>query len=78
MDPAAFKRSKKAVYGRYIRMLNRPDSIANAMAGAYFSGLDVYDLLEIAAGATLEEAQRRLAEDYKTEYAALSVISPLD
>ncbi len=74
----AFERGKKAVYSRYIRMLNRPDSIANAMVGAHFSGLGLYDLLEAAANATLEEAQRRLAEDYRTEYAALSVISPLD
>ncbi len=78
MDPAAFERSKKAVYGRYVRMLNRPDSIANVMTGAYFSGLGLYDLLDAAASATLAQAQQRLAEDYRTECAALSVISPLD
>ncbi|MDD3193305.1 MAG: pitrilysin family protein [Oscillospiraceae bacterium] len=78
IDPAAFERCKKSVYGRYIRMLNRPDSIANAMTGAHFSGLDIYDLLEIAGSATLEQAQCRLMEDYRTEYAALSVISPQD
>ena len=78
IDPEAFARSKKAVYGRYVRMLNRPDSIANAMTSAYFSGLDLYDLLDIVADATLEQAQKRLAEDYRTDCAALSVISPLD
>lgn len=78
MDPAAFERSKRAVYGRYVRMLNRPDSIANVMTGAYFSGLDLYDLLETAASATIEQAQQRLAEDYRTECAALSVITPVD
>ena len=78
IDPAAFERGKKAVYGRYIRMLNRPDSIANAMVGAHFSGLGLYDLLEIAANATQEQAQQRLTEDYRTENASLSVISPLD
>ncbi|MGN0626196.1 MAG: EF-P 5-aminopentanol modification-associated protein YfmH [Oscillospiraceae bacterium] len=78
MDPAAFERGKKAVYGRYIRMLNRPDSIANAMVGAHFSGLGLYDLLEIAANATQEQAQQRLTEDYRTENVSLSVISPLD
>ena len=78
IDPAAFEWGKKAVYGRYIRMLNRPDSIANAMVGAHFSGLGLYDLLEIAANATQEQAQQRLTEDYRTENASLSVISPLD
>lgn len=78
IDPAAFERGKKAVYGRYIRMLNRPDSIANAMVGAHFSGLGLYDLLEIAANATQEQAQQRLTEDYRTENASLSVISPQD
>lgn len=78
IDPAAFERGKKAVYGRYIRMLNRPDSIANAMVGAHFSGLGLYDLLEIAANATQEQAQQRLTEDYRTENASLSMISPLD
>ena len=48
------------------------------MTSAYFSGLDLYDLLDIVADATLEQAQKRLAEDYRTDCAALSVISPLD
>lgn len=78
IDPAAFERGKKAVYGRYVRMLNRPDSIANVMTGTYFSGLDLYDLLDTAASSTIEQAQKRLIEDYRTEYAALSVITPLE
>lgn len=78
VEPEAFERSRKAVYGRYIRMLNRVDSVANALAGTYFSGLELYDLLEIVSQANLEQITRRLAEDYKTEYACLSVISPIE
>ena len=78
IDEKAFARSKKAVYGRYVRMLNRPDSIANAMTGTHFAGLGIYDLVEAVAAATPEQIEARLREDYRTEYSSLSVISPLE
>ncbi len=78
IDPEAFLRCKKAVYSRYIRIFERPDSVANALFDTYFAGMDLYDLLDVVNNSTLQQVQRRFLDAYKPERSALSVILPLD
>lgn len=76
VPPEDFERAKKAMYGRYISMYSRAESIAGLMTQAHFSGADVYDVLEMAAGSTLEQLTQRLAA-YDNEKSAISIVKPV-
>lgn len=69
-----FERVKKSTYGRYLGLFNKPDSVASAMSNCYFSGIDIYEMVEIVANATKEELIQRLNEDFCTEYSSLSIV----
>ncbi len=78
IDPEAFRRCKKATYGRYIGMFSRVDSVASLMVLCHFAGLDsMYDLLDMAKELTLEDLETRLREDMDPRYSALSVVNPV-
>ncbi len=77
IDPEAFKRCKKASYGRYIGMFARVEAIAGLLMLAHFSGVDMYTLPDMVANATLEQLTRRLNSDFNTEHSTLSVILPI-
>jgi len=74
IDEAAFKRCKKALYGRYIGMYGRVDSMAGLLLTAHFSGIEAYELLDVIAAATLESLQNRLAVSLNPEKCALSIV----
>ena len=44
------------------------------MSNCYFSGIDIYEMVEIVANATKEELIQRLNEDFCTEYSSLSIV----
>ena len=78
IDPEAFRRCKKATYGRYIGMFSRVDSVAGLLTLTHFAGMEnLYDLLEAVKELTLPELTRRLEEDFDPRYSALSVINPM-
>ena len=70
-----FQRAKKAMYGRYISMYSKVESVASVMIQAHFSGLKLYDILDCVAQATREELLAHL-KDYDNARSALSVVSP--
>lgn len=76
IDPEDFERAKKTMYGRYISMYSRAESIAGLMTQAHFSGVDVYDVLEMAADATLEQLTERLST-YDNDKSAISIVRPV-
>lgn len=76
IDPAVFARCKKAIYGRYMKMLGRSDSIAHALTSSYFSGLGIYELIDEVSAATADKLIARIMTDYPTEHGCLSVITP--
>ena len=77
IDPGAFRRCKKATYGRYIGMFSRVESVASLMMGSYFAGLEnMYELLDWVRNLTLPELEQRLREDLDPRYSALSVVNP--
>ncbi|MBC8545543.1 insulinase family protein [Clostridiaceae bacterium NSJ-31] len=76
VDAAAFARCKKAIYGRYIRMLSYVDDIASAMLQAHFSNFELYELLDVIADCEIETLNARLRDNFAREYSALSVVAP--
>ena len=75
IDWDAFERSRRAIYGRYLGMYARVDSVASLMLTTQFGGADMYTVLEAAAGATYEMLTARLLEAFDPERSALSVVT---
>lgn len=75
IDPDAFDRSRRAIYGRYLGMYARVDSVASLMLTTQFGGADMYAVLEAAAGVTREVLEARLKEAFDPERSALSVVT---
>ena len=73
----AFERCRKATYGRYIRMLNRVDDVANALVQSHFCEFTIYELIDLIADCTAETLNKRLCENFAREHSALSVIQPV-
>lgn len=73
---ALFTCARRAVYGRYIGMYTRPESVASLLLGAHFAGGEMYDLLETVASATPQELQQRLKESFDCERTSLSIVYP--
>jgi len=77
IDPAAFERSKKAMYGRLISSLNSVDNIANAMAGLAFADQELFEYIDLVAAAEINSVQARLKTELQLEYSALSIVKPI-
>ena len=78
IDPEAFQRAKKALYGRNIAALNSVDNIANSMAVFAFAGRELYSYIDELANAKLDSVQKRLEEALDPAYSALSVVYRVD
>ena len=78
IDPEAFQRAKKALYGRNVAALNSVDNIANSMAVFAFAGRELYSYIDELANAKLDSVQKRLEEALDPAYSALSVVYPVD
>lgn len=76
IDPQAFSRARKAVYGRNIMALNSAEAIANAMTSATFRGEELFRYIDRVAEVSLEDVQRCLEEHLLPQHAVLSVIFP--
>lgn len=77
IDEEAFRRSKKAVYGRTLSMLNSAENIANAIVQFAFSERELYSYLDAVVSATPQSVAKRLENELLTEYSALSVVTPI-
>jgi predicted Zn-dependent peptidase len=77
-ETAAFEAAKKAYYGSLIWDLNRAESYASNMLISAFDGLTAYDLLEIVAGITMADIQKRLHSQFDTTKCAISIINPIN
>ena len=76
IDPAAFERAKRKLYGRMVMGYNDIDDTANLLMNLHFNGYEPFAELEVCKALTLEKAQQRLAV-LKDGSSALSVISPI-
>ncbi len=78
IDPEAFERIRRKLYGRAVMSFNDIDEIANDLVGAHFDGVGVFDDIEIYRTVTLEDVTEILNNTMRPEYAALSVINPIE
>lgn len=78
LNPDAFERSKKAIYGNMIASLNSVDNIANAMAALAFADHELFQYIDLIAKADISSVQSRLNTQLRPEYAALSIVKPID
>lgn len=72
----AFTQSKRAVYGRYIGMYARVESVASVMLLSEFSDINMYELLDIAANVTKEQLEARLKKSFDVSKTAISIVLP--
>ena len=59
-----------------MRSSERVTGVATSLFNCHFPGVEMYDLLEIAANATPESVIERVKSAYGAENSALSVIRP--
>ena len=78
IDPEAFERIRRKLYGRAVMSFNDIDEIANDLVGAHFDGVGVFDDIEIYRTVTLEDVTEILNNTMRPDYAALSVINPIE
>lgn len=70
-----FARAKKAVYGRYIGMYGKVDSLAGLMIATYFADdISVYSLIDVVAGLTQDALESRLSVAFDVNKAAVSIV----
>ena len=77
VDPEAFNRSKRKLYGSFVGDYNSISSMARRISHLSFGGNKPFDELKICSEITLKDVQKRL-EVIKNEYSALSVIKPVE
>ncbi len=71
-----FNAAKRTVYGHYMRSSERVTGVAMSLFNCHFPGVDMYELIEIAANATAEEVIERIKFTYSSANSAISVIKP--
>lgn len=69
-----FERSKRAVYGNIISDFNSNENIANVLVDMHFEGRELFDYVNAAANATLEDVNGRLEEILDVNNCTLSVV----
>ena len=71
-----FACAQRSVYGHYMRSSERVTGVATTLFNCHFPGVDMYELLEIAANATPERVIERVKATYSAENSAISVVKP--
>ncbi len=72
-----FERTKKLVYGKYIKSFNSIEAVGNSFCADYFLGMEPFAFLEVYESITYEEVQERFARLFDEEMFALSLIEPV-
>ena len=71
-----FERTKKEIWGDYIRSYNDIEDFAHAFMSMNFVGIDYFDYYSVYSEVTFEDVQKRFKEHFDSEKAALSVVKP--
>ncbi|MBP0989791.1 MAG: insulinase family protein [Oscillospiraceae bacterium] len=74
VDKERFEICRKVMYGRYLRMLDKPDNIANLLLSSYFANSDPFEIIDLIAKTNIEELNDRIKNVYDSGRSALSVI----
>lgn len=74
IDGGDFDCAKKAVYGRYMGMYGKVESVAGLMVATHFADLPMYSLIDFVAELTLQDAEARLPVSFDVSKSAISII----
>ncbi|MCI9575807.1 MAG: insulinase family protein [Clostridiales bacterium] len=77
IDPAAFERAKKSMYGRNVASLNSAENIANSLVSLTFANRELFQYLDAIANATMGQVEQALQNQLREECSALSVVNPI-
>ena len=70
-----FERTRKMIYGDYIKEYNSVSDIATMFLADYMKGINSFNYLEEYSSVTIEYVEQVLKEVFKPEYIALSVVT---
>ncbi|MBE7039876.1 MAG: insulinase family protein [Ruminococcaceae bacterium] len=70
-------RTKKALYGNYIKMFNSVSAISHAFMSNIFKGILPFDFFDVFDSITHEDIEKRLNEYFDETKTVLSVITPV-
>lgn len=76
LDEAVFRRSKKALYGKYIRRSSDASGVCRMQAEAVFSGAMAFDFAEVFQNITKQEVAARVQAWAQPNRMAMAVIAP--
>ncbi len=74
IDKKTFETAKKKIFGRYIRMFNKVDTIAMMMLTTHFYNSDIFSLVDTVATAGSDDINERLKTQLNEERCTLSVV----
>lgn len=74
LDPAAFERARRKLYGRFVMAFNDIEELANEMIAAEFRGGGLFDEAQLLREIALDEITQRLQTTLQKQYSALSVV----
>ncbi len=77
LDEEAFERARRMRYASYVRSFETTD-IAETFAMSLIKNIDWFDIGELMAEITLEDANALVRELFEEEYYVLSVINPIE
>ena len=69
-----FNRSKKMIYGIYVKEYNNIEDISKMFVADYFKGINSFEYIENYLQVTKEYAQKILQDVFKEEQTVLSVV----
>ena len=72
-----FERTKKVIWGEYIRSYNDIEDFAHSFLENSFKGINYFNYYDVYKEITFEDVQKRFFEHFNKEYSALSVVEPV-
>ena len=72
-----FERTKKVIWGKYIRSYNDIEDFSHSFLQDIFKGINYFNYYDVYKEITFEDIEKRFLEHFKKEYSALSVVFPV-
>ena len=74
IDKELFEKTKKSLYGDFVRIFNNVNSIATLFINNYFRGIDTSDYVEAYKNISIEKVEKIMNEHFDFEKMAVSII----
>lgn len=77
LSKKAYERSKKVIWGNYIRSYNDIEGFAHTFLSDSFIDIDYFDYYNVYKDITFEDVKKRFIEHFDKKYSAISIVSPV-